>query len=104
MQATKHSITPRQLGLAAVPADAQGDDLVSRWARGRRRITPWVYPYLRALGVIRLAVGAFLVVVSALLFAHGDGGWASVPLAGAALHFAIGGLDLAAGCSAHARG
>jgi hypothetical protein len=90
MQALKDNITPE---LAAGPAYRPARTLVSMWAQGRRRITPWAYPHLRALGAVRLAVGAFLVVVAALLVSRGYIGWAAIPLAGAALNLAIGGLD-----------
>jgi hypothetical protein len=103
MRATKDSITPRHDQLAE-PMDPHGSNLVSRWARGRRQVTPWAYPHLRALGVLRLALGAFLLVVSAVLLSRGDGGWAAIPLAGAVLHFAIGGLDTTVAHSAHVRG
>jgi hypothetical protein len=39
---------------------------------------------------VRFAVGTFLTVLAAVLLAHGDYGWAMVPLAGAAVHFSLG--------------
>jgi hypothetical protein len=75
--------------------------LVAAWTRGRKQITPWAYPYLRALGPLRLTVGLFVTVVGALLISHGHDGLAVVPLAGAALLFAIGSLDTAAARYAH---
>jgi len=70
--------------------------LVASWARGRRQITPWAYPRLRALGAIRLAVGIFLTVLGALMVSDGHDGLAAIPFAGAALLLAIGALDTAA--------
>lgn len=74
--------------------------LVSRWAQGRSRITPWASPRLRALAVVRLTSGAFLVILSAVMLFSGQGGWAAIPLAGAALNLSIGYLDGAAARSA----
>jgi len=102
MHALQDNISPPQQ--IAGPKDAHASGLVSTWARGRRQITPWAYPRMRGLGVTRLAVGVFLVVVSAVLISHGHSAWVAVPLAGAALHFAVGGLDMAAAHSAHPRG
>jgi hypothetical protein len=77
-------------------AHPPASNLVAAWARGRRQVTPWAYPRLRALGAIRLAVGIFLTVLGALLISHGHDGWAAVPFAGAALNLAIGSLDTTA--------
>jgi hypothetical protein len=77
-------------------AHRPASNLVASWARGRRQITPWAYPRLRALGAIRLAVGIFLTVLGAVLVSHGHDGWAAVPFAGAALNCVIGSLDTAA--------
>lgn len=74
--------------------------LVSRWARGRSRLTPWAYPRLRALAVVRLTVGTFLIVLGAVMLSNGLGGWAAIPLAGAALNLSIAYLDAAAARSA----
>jgi len=104
MHALKDNITSQQYGQMAGPQDSHAASLVSSWARGRRRITPWAYPRLRALGVTRLAVGVFLVVLSAVLISRGHGEWVAIPLVFAVLHFAIGGLDMAAAHSAHPRG
>jgi hypothetical protein len=100
MNAVKDNTTPRPAEQVADPTRAPASNLVSSWARGRRRITPRAYPHMRALGAVRLAVGLFLVVLAALLFANGQAGWALIPLAGAAVNVAIGGLDTAAGFSA----
>jgi hypothetical protein len=103
MHALKDSIAPRQREQVADPMDPPATNLVSIWARGRRRITPWAFPRLRALGATRLTIGVFLVAVGALLLSHGHGGWAAIPLAGAALNLSIGGLDMAVAHSAHPR-
>jgi hypothetical protein len=91
---------PEQSADATQPA-ARG--LVAAWARGRSRITPWAYPYLRALGVLRLTVGLFVTVVGVVLISRGHDGLAAIPLAGAVLLFAIGSLDTAAARYAHRR-
>lgn len=104
MHARKDSFTPRQREQVADPVDRPAANLVRAWARGRRRITPWAYPHLRALGAVRLTIGVFLVVVSALLLSDGYGGWAAIPLAGAALNFSIGGLDMTVAHAARPRG
>jgi hypothetical protein len=80
----------------ADPTHRPASGLVSSWERGRRQITPWAYPRLRALAAVRFAVGVFLVGLSAVLIAHGHAGWAVVPLAGAALNISIASLDTAA--------
>jgi len=74
--------------------------LVSSWARGRNRITPWAYPRLRALAAVRFTVGTFLVILGAVMLSGGLGGWAALPLAGAALNLSIAYLDSAAARSA----
>jgi hypothetical protein len=74
--------------------------LVSRWARGRSRITPWAYPRLRALAAVRLTVGAFLTILGAVMLSKGLGWVAAIPLAGAALNLSIAYLDSAAARSA----
>jgi len=84
-------------------AHPPASNLATAWARGRRQHTPWAYPHLRALGALRLTIGLFLAGVGAVLIAHGHDGWAAVPFAGAALHFAIGSLDMTAACSAAPR-
>lgn len=103
MYAVKDSITPgsRQ---GADSMDEQRSNFVGKWSRGRQRITPWVYPYLRGLGAVRLAAGAIMLVVSALLLSRGDDGWAAIPLAGAVMSLAIGGLDTAAARAVRGRG
>lgn len=101
MYATKNKTTipaPEQSAGAAQPV-ASG--LVAAWTRGRKQITPWAYPYLRALGPLRLTIGLFVTAVGALLISHGHDGLAVIPLAGAALLFAIGSLDTAAARYAH---
>jgi hypothetical protein len=74
--------------------------LVSRWAFGRSRITPWAYPRLRALAAVRLTVGTFLVILGAVMLSNGLGWVAAIPLAGAALNLSIACLDSAAARSA----
>jgi hypothetical protein len=103
MYALEDNTTPRQCEQLAGPKYQPAGSLVSIWAQRRRRMTPWAYPRMRALGIMRLSIGAFLVVVGALLLASGHSGWAAIPLAGAALHFSIGGLDTAAANSAAPR-
>jgi hypothetical protein len=78
----------------ADPTHPPASSLVSTWARGRRQITPWAYPRLRALAAVRFAVGIFLVGVGALVLSRGHYGLAAVPLAGAALLFSIAYLDM----------
>jgi hypothetical protein len=96
MQVLTDNTTLRASDQVAGQTHRPASNLVRSWARGRSRITPWAYPYLRALGVTRLAIGVFLTVLGALVLVHGDDVWAAIPLAGAALHFSIGGLDLTA--------
>jgi hypothetical protein len=103
MHALKDNISPEQCEQVAGPTRRPARNLVSIWARGRRQITPWAYPHLRALAATRLAVGAFLVVLGALLLSHGHSGWAVIPLAGAALNLSIGGLDMTVVLSAPPR-
>lgn len=89
MYATHDTITPSR----PEPERAPASTLVSKWAQGRRRLTPWAYPRLRALAALRFAIGIFLVGVSVLVIADGHSGWAVVPLLGAALHFSVAYLD-----------
>ncbi|HUC22636.1 MAG TPA: hypothetical protein VMA73_08010 [Streptosporangiaceae bacterium] len=103
MQALTDNTTGWPGDQMAGPTHRPASNLASSWARGRRRITPWAYPHLRALGATRLAIGLFLTVLGALLLAHGHDGWAAIPLAGAALHFSIGGLDMSAAGIASSR-
>jgi hypothetical protein len=56
----------------------------------RGPFAPWGYRHLRTVANVRFAVGTFLTVLAAVLLAHGDYGWAMVPLAGAAVHFSLG--------------
>jgi hypothetical protein len=97
MQALTDNTTQRTAG----PAHRPASNLASSWAQGRRRMTPWAYPHLRALGATRLAIGIFLTGLGALLISQGHDGWAAIPLAGAVLHFSIGGLDMTAARTAH---
>jgi hypothetical protein len=81
---------------AADPTHPPARNLVTTWARGRRQITPWAYPRLRALAAVRFTVSVFLVGVAAVLLFHGHDGLAAIPLAGAALNFSIACLDITA--------
>ena len=85
------------------PTHRTASKLVSIWARGRRQITPWAYPRLRALAAVRFAVTIFLVGLGALMLFHGHYGWAALPLAGAALNFSIAYLDITVARSASLR-
>ncbi len=87
----------------ADPPHPPASNRASIWARGRRQITPWAYPRLRALAAVRFAIGIFLVGLGALMLFHGYYGWAALPLAGAALHFSIAYLDITAARSAPLR-
>ncbi len=80
---------------AADPTRPSAGNLIGMWARARRQITPWAYPRLRALAVMRFAIGLFLVGVGAMLLSYGHAQLAAVPLAGAALHFSLAFLDFA---------
>jgi hypothetical protein len=103
MHAPADNITSSRSGPPARPAGLPPDNLVGIWAQGRRRITPWAYPYLRALAAVRLAVGIFLIGLGTVMLAHGHYGWAAVPLAAAALLFSIAYLDFAVARSAPRR-
>ncbi len=70
--------------------------IISRWVRGRRQLTPWTYPWLRALAAVRFAGGIFLTVLGALMISWGHDGWAVLIFAAAALHFSIASLDITA--------
>jgi hypothetical protein len=69
----------------------------------RRMISPWAYRHMHGLAVLRFAIGVFLTGLGAVLISHGFYGWASLPLAGAALHFAIGWADLTVARSVSSR-
>jgi hypothetical protein len=101
MYATHDSTTFSGAEQSAENTHRPASNLVAAWARGRRRISPWAYPHLRALGAVRLTVGLFLVVVGALLISRGHSGWAVIPLAGAVVNLAIGSLDTAAYLARH---
>jgi hypothetical protein len=85
---------------AADPTHPPARNLLAIWARGRRQLTPWAYPRLRALAAVRFTVGIFLVGLGALTLSHGHDEWAAIQLAGAALVFSIAGLDIAVARSA----
>jgi hypothetical protein len=100
MYAPTHGTTRSGSEQAAQPHVSH---LVAKWAQGRRRITPWAYPYLRALGALRLTLGILLAVAAGLVMSRGYGTYAAILLAGAALHLAIGSLDTAGARAAHPR-
>jgi hypothetical protein len=52
---------------------------------------------------VRFAIGIFLAGLGALILSRGYYGWAALPLAGAALHFAIAYLDITVARSAPLR-
>jgi hypothetical protein len=70
--------------------------LVRGWLKGRSQYTPWAPSRLRRLAVVRLAVSVFLVGLGATLISYHHDLMAVIPLAGAALVFTIGSLDLRA--------
>jgi hypothetical protein len=86
----------------ADPTQPAASNRTIMWARGRRQITPWAYPHLRALAAIRFVIGIFLVGMGGLMLSRGYG-WAALPLAGAALHFAIAYRDITAARSVAVR-
>lgn len=88
-------------GLTAGPKDPPASRLVSAWARRRRQITPWAYPRLRALAILRLVIGIFLTGLGAVIVTRSSAPWSGViPLVFAAVHFSIAALDGAAARSA----
>lgn len=89
MYVTHDTITPARPDQQSPSASG----LAGKWAQGRRRMTPWAYPRLRALAALRFAIGIFLTGLGVALIASGHPGWAVIPLIGAALHFAIACLD-----------
>ncbi len=103
MHAPTDTTTPSRSEQVTDPTHPPASNLISIWARGRRQITPWAYPRLRALAAIRFIVGIFLVGVGAVLLSHGHSGLAAVPLAGAALLFSIAYLDFTVARSAPPR-
>ena len=94
MHALNDNATPSRSEQVADPTHPPASNLVSIWARGRRQITPWAYPRLRALAAVRFAVGIFLTGLGALMLFHGYYGWAALLLAGAGLNFSIACLDI----------
>jgi hypothetical protein len=93
MRALNDTATPSRSEQVADPTHPPASKLTSNWARGRRQITPWAYPHLRALAAVRFTIGIFLVGLGTLMLSHGHSGLAAVPLAGAALLFSIAYLD-----------
>jgi hypothetical protein len=94
MRAPYDTTTPSRSEQVADPTRPPARNVASIWARGRRQITPWAYPRLRALAAVRFAVGIFLVGLSALMLSRGNSGWVALPLAGAALNLSIAYLDI----------
>ena len=103
MLAPNDNTTARRSEQTADQTHPPASNLVSIWARGRRRITPWAYPRLRALAAVRFAVGIFLTGLGALTLSQGHAGWAAIQLGGAALLFSIAYLDITAARSAATR-
>ena len=81
---------------ASADTVSSAGNLLSAWARGRRQLTPWAYPWLRALAILRFTIGLFLTGLGAWMVSDGHPEWAALPLGGAALHFAIAYLDVTA--------
>jgi hypothetical protein len=104
MYALKDNTTPSQSEPMADQTHPAASNLARKWAHGRRQITPWAYPHLRALAAIRLAVGLFLVGLGATFLAQSHDGYAAIALAGAALTLSIGVMDGTAARSARPRG
>jgi hypothetical protein len=100
MHAPNYNTAPSRSEQATDPTHAPARNLVAIWARGRRQITPWAYPRLRALAAVRFAVGIFLVGLGALTLSHGHDEWAAIQLGGAALVFSIAYLDITVARSA----
>jgi hypothetical protein len=92
MFALKDNTTPSRPEQVADPVHP-ARNLASAWAQGRRRITPWAYPYLGALAAVRITVGLFLVGLGATFLSHSHGVDAAIVLVGAALTLSIGLLD-----------
>lgn len=108
---TDNTATSRSAHSAA-PAQQTDGNLGGIWALGpaaaisprfRSLISPWAYPRLRAIAAVHFAVGIFLAGLGAVIFSRGHSGWAALPLAGAALHFSIGYLDMAVAARRDAR-
>jgi hypothetical protein len=96
MQELRRTITPPRSEQAFDPTHLSRTNVVSAWARGRRKVTPWAYPRLRALAAVRFIVGIFLAIIGGLALSRGYPGPAALALAGAALHFGIAYLDISA--------
>jgi hypothetical protein len=96
MYAPTHTTTTSRSEHAVDPTGPTAGHLVRAWARGRRQMTPWAYPRMRGLAIMRFAIGIFLTGVAAVLSYYGHYGFAAIPLAGAALHFSIASLDMSA--------
>ena len=82
MHAPNDNATLSRSEQVADPMHPTASNLTSIWARGRRQITPWAYPRLRALAAVRFTVGIFLVGLGTVMISHGYYGLAAIPLAG----------------------
>ncbi len=94
MHAPVDNTTPSRSEQVVDPTHPPASNLASIWARGRRQITPWAYPHLRALAAVRFTTSIFLTGLGTLMLFHGYYGWATLPLAGAALNSSIAYLDI----------
>lgn len=103
MLAPNDNTTASRSQQAADRMHPPASNLVGIWARGRRRITPWAYPRLRALAAVRFTVGIFLAGLGALTLSQGHAGWAAIQLGGAVLLFSIAYLDMTVARSAAPR-
>jgi hypothetical protein len=56
----------------------------------RRMLSPWAYKHARGLAAVHFTVAVFLLGVFVMLIARSLDGWATLPVLGAALNFAIG--------------
>jgi hypothetical protein len=103
MYALKDNTTPSQNEQMADQTHPAASNLARKWAQGRRQITPWAYPHLRGLAVIRLTVGLFLASLGGLFLSQSHDGYAAIALAGAVLTASIGVMDGTAARSARPR-
>jgi hypothetical protein len=103
MQVVHDNASLSRSGQVGGPTPRPASYLVRSWARGRRQITPWAYPRLRALAAVRLIVGIFLAGLGAVMISSGYSGIAALPLVFAAVHFSIAYLDITVARSAPPR-
>jgi hypothetical protein len=90
----------------------QSNSLANSWALGflgiaspgfRRMISPWACQHMRALAAVHFTVGVLLLGLAVALISQRFDGWATLPLVGMALHFAIGRAEIAVARSASPR-